>query len=592
VESTAHYRELLASGVKYSQLDVRGGSSALLAADGTSGAPRRLHPVAAAMQARRAAGSVPGRREDGFKIALAVEGGGMRGCVAAGMVAAVHHLNLTDSLDVVYGSSAGSLIGAYLLSRQVRSGTPPPAARARTPPPLSESGAAAPLLFFPSLIGGSRTLGHLIFTSPPAADCSPPPPFRQEPAFGWSLYYEELPMAGRRFIDLRNVLRSLGLGALRLTPSGMRDLVQRRLGMPVLNLDQLLIEIVQKRKPLDFDRLWACQTTQPLRVVASALTSRRSVALGSAEGAWASLPALAHVMRASMLLPGICGPTVALNNSQGEAEPHADAMLYEPVPYRLAVREGATHVLVLRTRPDGSNVVRPLSFVERLIAHRFFHRKMRMPHMYRHMREQRHRRRYAEDLLLLNEASAKLLPNESVTIPWGVDEPAGPGCGVRMLQVALQPGGGRAPEVSNLQTDPGEIFHAVRCGFARAHEVLSPLAEGGVEGEGPRAAGLEAEGAVERGPAATASDVRTGVCGGVDGWAVAVQVFPDSILQQVQARIAAEAKGGKQSEGALPNEPPAEGGEAVGGEAEGVEAKDEPDSAWESEEEEADEADW
>jgi hypothetical protein len=44
------------------------------------------------------------------------------GCVAAGMVAAVHHLNLTDSLDAVYGSSAGSLIGAYLLSRQVRPG--------------------------------------------------------------------------------------------------------------------------------------------------------------------------------------------------------------------------------------------------------------------------------------------------------------------------------------------------------------------------------------------------------------------------------------------------------------------------------------
>lgn len=223
---------------------------------------------------------------------------------------------------------------------------------------------------------------------PAAASPSPaapdgPPHSKQDPTFGCSIYYEELPLAGRRFIDLRNILRSLGLGALRLTPSGMRDLVQRRLGMPVLNLDQLLVEIVQKRKPLDFGRLWDCQPTQPLRVVASALTSQRSVALGAAEGAWASLPALAHAMRASMLLPGICGPTVALNNSKGEPEPHADAMLYEPVPYRLAVREGATHVLVLRTRPDGINVVRPLSFVERLIAHRFFQRKMRMPHMYR-----------------------------------------------------------------------------------------------------------------------------------------------------------------------------------------------------------------
>jgi len=171
-DSAKHYRELLASGVKYSQLDVRGNSSALLAADGTHGAPRQLHPVAAMLQARRAAGSQPGARTDGFKIALAVEGGGMRGCVAAGMVAAVHQLGLTDSLDAVYGSSAGSLIGAYLLSRQ-------------------------------------------------------------DPTYGCSIYYEELPKAGRSFIDMRNVLRSMGLGALRVTPAGVNDLMQRRLGMPV-----------------------------------------------------------------------------------------------------------------------------------------------------------------------------------------------------------------------------------------------------------------------------------------------------------------------------------------------------------------------
>ena len=79
-------------------------------------------------------------------------------------------------------------------------------------------------------------------------------------------------------------------------------------------------------------------------------------------------------------------------------------MLFEPIPYRLAVREGATHVLVLRTRPDGLNIVRRPSITERLVAHRFFARKMRMPHMYRHMRDQKHRQRYAEDILLLNEA--------------------------------------------------------------------------------------------------------------------------------------------------------------------------------------------
>lgn len=433
VESQSSFRELLAAGAKYSQLDVRGNSSAL---------EQRLHPVAEAMQARRAVGSRPGARTDGIKIALAVEGGGMRGCVAAGMVAAIHHLGLTDSLDAVYGSSAGSLIGAYLLSRQ-------------------------------------------------------------DPRYGCSIYYEELPKAGRRFIDLRNVLRSLGLGALRVTPAGVSDLVQRRLGMPVLNLDQLLVEIVQRRKPLDFDRLWAGQPDQPLRVVASALTSECSVALGSDEGSWRSLPELAHCMRASMLLPGICGPVVPLNNSRGEVEPHADAMLFEPIPYRLAVREGATHVLVLRTRPDGVNVVRRQSIFERLIAWRFFERKMRMPHMYKHMRDQQHRQRYAEDILLLNEAAKQSQADSGIHIRWrsgpGPPEP------VQLCQVALQPGE-RGPEVSNLQTDAGEIFHAVRCGFARAVEVLAPLAH---EGGSP-----------------------------LDGWQLALEVFPDSILEEVRASMA------------------------------------------------------
>jgi len=127
-------------------------------------------------------------------------------------------------------------------------------------------------------------------------------------------------------------------------------------------------------------------------------------------------------------------------------------MLFEPIPYRLAVREGATHVLVLRTRPDGVNVVRRQSIFERLIAWRFFERKMRMPHMYKHMRDQQHRQRYAEDILLLNEAAKQSQADSGIHIRWrsgpGPPEP------VQLCQVALQPGE-RGPEVSNLQTDAG-----------------------------------------------------------------------------------------------------------------------------------------
>ena len=83
------------------------------------------HPVIEAVVARWKARSTPKSRleeadkhGDNNKIAVAIEGGGMRGCVSAGATAALHYLGLTDSVDVVYGSSAGSMIGAYFCTRQ------------------------------------------------------------------------------------------------------------------------------------------------------------------------------------------------------------------------------------------------------------------------------------------------------------------------------------------------------------------------------------------------------------------------------------------------------------------------------------------
>jgi predicted acylesterase/phospholipase RssA len=90
---------------------------------------------------------------DGFRVALAVEGGGMRGCVTAGMVTAIHYLGLEDTIDVVYGSSAGTVIGAYFITRQL-------------------------------------------------------------PWFGPELYYDALTMAGDKFINTKRFLRAVGLGLL------------------------------------------------------------------------------------------------------------------------------------------------------------------------------------------------------------------------------------------------------------------------------------------------------------------------------------------------------------------------------------------
>ena len=72
--------------------------------------------------ARRARGS-RAPHGDGARIALAIEGGAMRGVVSAGMVSALEHLGLTNAFDAVFGSSAGAINGAYFLAGQAALGT-------------------------------------------------------------------------------------------------------------------------------------------------------------------------------------------------------------------------------------------------------------------------------------------------------------------------------------------------------------------------------------------------------------------------------------------------------------------------------------
>jgi predicted patatin/cPLA2 family phospholipase len=68
-------------------------------------------------------GTAPGARPDDARIALVIEGGGMRGIVAGGAVSALHDLGVTDCFDAVYGASAGAMSGAYLLAGTPHAGT-------------------------------------------------------------------------------------------------------------------------------------------------------------------------------------------------------------------------------------------------------------------------------------------------------------------------------------------------------------------------------------------------------------------------------------------------------------------------------------
>ena len=97
------------------------------------------------LAARTQAGSRPGERDDGFRVALAIEGGGMRGTISAGMALALDELGLVPAFDAVYGASAGATDLRPLVT---------------TPPELRlalRASAALPLLAGPPVdLGGCR----------------------------------------------------------------------------------------------------------------------------------------------------------------------------------------------------------------------------------------------------------------------------------------------------------------------------------------------------------------------------------------------------------------------------------------------------
>jgi predicted acylesterase/phospholipase RssA len=351
---------------------------------------------------------------DKCKVALSIEGGGMRGCVSAGMVCAIHHLNLTDSIDAVYGSSAGTIVGAYMITGQL-------------------------------------------------------------PWFGPEVYYDRLTTAGRKFIDTRRLLRALGLGLL--DPRLLRDVVTRRTaGKPVLNLQFLLKTTVQETKPLDWNKLVERQTIQPLNVIASGLKSEKAVVFNMANRGFETLDELTDCMHASCLLPGIAGPCMNVdkrvmsgeikggkkmvlgNNLNGEHfEPLADALLYEPLPYRTAIaQDGVTHCIVLRSRPDGVDVTGKGGIFEKLIAKRFFQRKNKLPHQYQRMKMHLHKKIYAEDVIRLNEEAYSERDPKDTSKP-------------HLMAIAVPPG---SPEVARLEVGRKAIFEGLRRGFARAYDCL------------------------------------------------------------------------------------------------------------------------
>jgi predicted acylesterase/phospholipase RssA len=147
----------------------------------------------------------------------------------------------------------------------------------------------------------------------------------------WATSFEDC--ASREFIDPRRALR----------------------GRPVLDLDYLFGRVIP-RHALSEARL---AEGPEFRAVAVSATRAELCVLRDFQSAADTLAAV----RASCSIPVLTG---ALRSYRGE--PMVDGGLLESIPYRSALREGATHVLVLRSRATGYRATREGRLVEPVLA--------------------------------------------------------------------------------------------------------------------------------------------------------------------------------------------------------------------------------
>ena len=199
--------------------------------------------------------------------------------------------------------------------------------------------------------------------------------------------------------------------------------------------------------------------------------------------------------------------TLDLKSFKPEVEPMVDALLYEPIPYRSAIEQGCTHVLVLRSYPDGRRMPQGyLGLFERLVAPKCLDP---FPRVKDYMISLKHSERYSEDILLLNEGVApalaganevddavqsddarevgRLLALECAVwqgvynedeVPVGVSlGPAGP----HLLAVAPLDTDGEA--IRALELDKSVLLRGIMQGFARAYDMLVPDDHGGETGD-------------------------------------------------------------------------------------------------------------
>lgn len=199
------------------------------------------------------------------------------------------------------------------------------------------------------------------------------------------------------------ILTDTGLDALRLwaSPAYAAERVAdiRRLlrGKAVLDLNHLLHHVYVNVFPMDFHAILS--SAVPLHPVATCAATGRAVDLAPLIR---DVPSLQTTLKATAALPLLAGRPIMI-----EGQRYIDGGVAEPIPVHQALEQGATHVLVLRTRRCDQNVQAP-SRRERMVMVPWFAAYApgaRHAYLNRHLRHA-----HDEDLLATDPRIVQLRP--------------------------------------------------------------------------------------------------------------------------------------------------------------------------------------
>ena len=311
------------------------------------------HPVLRLLGERVAAGSRPSTRSDDARLALAIEGGGMRGAITGGMALAIDELGIAEAFDDVYGASAGALNAAWLLS-------------------------------------GAAGTGIRTWSDP----------------------------------------------ELRTASMGPGNLLRRR---PIVDSSYLTEVVYEELAPMPFERILASEVGfHPLATDAASGEAVDLAPLIADRGT------LKLALRATMALPLLSGRPIELGGRR-----FFDAGLAESIPFRTAIAQGVTHMLVLRSRRLGEQESADSGRSVRLVA--------------RYL--SRHSIHVAEAFL---GRADRLIRDDEDLSRWEADPAASPAV------VSLRPPAG-TPDISRLERSHDVVLAGLEAGRREASAVLGAV---------------------------------------------------------------------------------------------------------------------